>query len=471
MDFIVVGAGSAGSVVASRLARRGFVVALLESGGSGYEAKADTHPNPSAPDQADHWYVNDIEWGLGKVTRSTQMIHGRGLGGSSSVNGRYHTRTYLPFDQKAVLQAYEDVEADLELQPEDVDVARPPWPAILTALQQAGVPYLPNASMSLDGPFVGPAQKVTRCRRTAAAPSSYSCALGQSVDRVRVFPRAHVARVTFRGGVAQGVEVVGSSGLAQVASRHGVVLSSGALQTPTILQRSGVGSREDVERLGIQQQVEIPEVGGQLQDHLYLRFRLQMPVSCTEAGGSIYAFYSSLSGRNRKRSEFELQMIPKCASGRMELKSFLILLRSRTLGRVLARSMDSSEPPGVLLDPFAGNASDVWSLLTGLRELYRLLRDAWPELSFDPPFTALMEDSFAGQHCAQVLGSWQHPMATAQLGAVLDPELRVRGVRKLWVADASALPDWALAGHPDAGIRALGSLAASFAAKEALGKG
>ncbi|CAE7684709.1 unnamed protein product, partial [Symbiodinium pilosum] len=125
-------------------------------------------------------------------------------------------------------------------------------------------------------------------------------------------------------------------------------------------------------------------------------------------------------------------------------------------------------PPGVLFDPFAGNASDAWSLLRGLQDAYKVF-EAWPDLSFDPPFASLMDDGFTGQYCAQNLGSWQHPMGTAQLGHVLDSRLRVRGVKNLWVADASALPDWALAGHPDAGIRVLGSLVASFAAEAVAG--
>eukprot|EP00439_Symbiodinium_sp_Y106_P018906 s5478_g2.t1 len=504
VDFIVVGAGSAGSVAASRLARRGFSVALLESGGIGYAGGVDSNPNPSAPEQADHWYVNDIEWGLGKVTRATQIIHGRGLGGTSSVNGRYYTRTYLPFDPEVVSKAYEDVEADLEMRTEDLDGERSPWQAaILDALAEAGVPFRQNASMSWHGTSVGPTQQIARCRHTSLGPSSYHCALGVEKSqlgeggegvRVQVVLQAHAVRVLLEHGRAHGV-LVGSAGPsgreAVVRCRRGIVVSAGALQTPALLQRSGIGSREDAQRLGIKLEVESPAVGGHLQDHQYLAFRVRTPLPCREPlgaasrKGSLYAFYSRLlphprdprrgpgpgrssgsSGSSRPR--LELQMLPRCTKGQglLELKSFLILLRSRSGGRVLARSMDPSEPPGVLLDPFAGNASDVTSLLHGLRELYGLLQKSWPELSFEPSYEDLMKDDVAGRHCAQFLGSWQHPMGTCRLGKVLDARLAVRGVRGLWVADASALPDWALAGHPDAGVRALGSLIATFAAED-----
>ena len=297
-----------------------------------------------------------------------------------------------------------------------------------------------------------------------------SCSDSPPRAQVRVLTQSHVVRVTFRGGRARGAEVASSRGPTQVASRRGVVLCAGALQTPAILQRSGIGSREDVRRLGITQLAESPAVGGYLQDHPYIAFRVRTPLPCTNLRGSLYAFYSGLKGINGAkalgRRKFELQMLPQCRAEKIELKSFLILLRSRTAGRVVARSMDPAEPPGILWDPFAGNASDAWSLLLGLREIYSLLQAAWPELSFEPSYEAMVEDGFAGQHFAQSLGSWQHPMGTALLGPVLDSRLRVRGVEDLWVADGAALPDWALAGHPDAGIRALGSLVATFAAED-----
>ena len=81
-----------------------------------------------------------------------------------------------------------------------------------------------------------------------------------------------------------------------------------------------------------------------------------------------------------------------------------------------------------------------------------------------------MKDGFGGQYCARHLGLWQHPMGSARIGSVLDHRLRVKGVGQLYVADASALPDWALAGHPDAGIRAVGSLVAEFATQDVLDK-
>lgn len=97
--------------------------------------------------------------------------------------------------------------------------------------------------------------------------------------------------------------------------------------------------------------------------------------------------------------------------------------------------------------------------------MYQLLK-AFPSPDFDPPLDSLMKDGFGGQYCAQHLGLWQHPFGSARIGPVLDHQLRVRGVEDLYVADASALPDWALAGHPDAGIRAVGSLVAQFAAAD-----
>ena len=123
---------------------------------------------------------------------------------------------------------------------------------------------------------------------------------------------------------------------------------------------------------------------------------------------------------------------------------------------------DATEAPAILNNPFVGDGIDAWQLIHGLREVYQLLKALGSLREFDPPQESLMKDGFAGQYCAQHLGLWQHPMGSARMGSVLDHHLRVRGVGKLYVADASALPDWALAGHPDAGIRAVGSLVATI---------
>ena len=476
LDFLVVGAGSAGSIAASRLARKGFKVLLLESGGEGLaSSRGQSHPNPSAADQLQSWFVHTVEWSLGEVLRTTQLLHGRGLGGSSAVNGRIYTRTALPFEGQLVAEAYADVEADLRLSLEA--------PAELSAWQKdlarglaaANVPFCENASMGTR-PAVGPVQRITGCRHGGPL-SAYHCAMGAmglQAGNVKLLQHAHVDRLLVAGGTALGVEV----GKVTFRSRFGVVLSAGAVQTPSILVRSGIGNRADLQRLGIGLKVESPHVGFNLQDHPYLPFRISTRVSCDHTEKGLYAFYSNVSNiaQSRKQRMFELQLIPHCRgelpTSKLELKGYLILLKGKTSGRVVVRSGDPRDPPGILQDPFAGEGADAWQLLEGLRDVYRLLKFYWRPagpsgpLLLEPAFDSLMENGFGGQYCAQHLGLWQHPMGSARIGPVLDANLRVRGVKNLYVADASALPDWALAGHPDAGIRAVGSLAARFAAEE-----
>ena len=319
-DFVVVGAGSAGSVAASRLASKGFVVVLVESGGEGF-ISTEVHPNPSSPDQVDHWFVNNVEWTLGDVIRSTQLIHGRGLGGSSMVNGRIYTRTPLPFSAKMVSAAYEDVESELSLVSDTIPVGS--WQeTVLKGFVAAGVPYRSNASMSFKY-GIGPVQKIAKCRNGGKGLSSFHCAAKSDVEVVR---HAHVDQVIFENGKAVGVEVAGSSKNSKIFGRHGVVLSAGALQTPMILVRSGIGHPKDLQRLGIQLRVSSPEVGANLQDHSYLPFRLRLrfpaPWSCSEEG-SLYAFFGANLSRSRT---FELQLIPRCRSQQLlELKGYLML--------------------------------------------------------------------------------------------------------------------------------------------------
>eukprot|EP00435_Cladocopium_sp_Y103_P066260 s822_g28.t1 len=467
VDFIVVGAGSAGSIAASRLARKGFAVVLAESGGDGLSSK-NVHPNPSSAEQFDHWFVHNVEWTLGEVSRTTQIIHGRGLGGSSSVNGKIYTRTPLPFPPAMVSAAYEDVESDLLLEQDVIPTAS--WQrAVLDGFETAGIPYVHNTSMSFKH-GVGPVQKISSCKNGGRV-SAFHCALGKG--DAEVLRNAHVDRVIFQDGKAIGVKLAGSE--TNLFCRHAVVLSAGALQTPVILVKSGVGHPMDLQRLGVVPQVSSPEVGANLQDHPYLPFRVRLSLPCVDGDGSLYAFYSNLSAPTSRPSRhrvFELQLIPRCRGQNMELKGYLILLKSEMKsGRVVVRSRDATEAPAILNNPFVGDGIDAWQLIHGLREVYQLLKANLGSLrEFDPPQESMMKDGFGGQYCAQHLGLWQHPMGSARIGSVLDHHLRVRGVGELYVADASALPDWALAGHPDAGIRALGSLVAQFATQDVLRK-
>lgn len=466
VDFVVVGAGSAGSLAASRIARSGFSVVLVESGGDGLSSKK-VHPNPSLPEQFDHWFVHNVEWSLGEVIRTTQIIHGRGLGGSSSVNGRIYTRTPLPFAPSLVSAAYADVESELLFETDET-VSDSWQQRILDAVVAAGVPHAPNASMLLK-PSIGPVQKIAGCRNGGQL-SAFHCAQRLEAD-IEILRHAHVNRVIFGGNKAVGVEIAGSKDSTEVLCNHGVVLSAGALQTPAILVRSGIGHPLDLRRLGIDMKVESQEVGANLQDHPYLPFRVRTKYTCATKG-SLYAFYSNLTAQGGQQRVYELQLIPRCLESgghqQTELKGYLILLRSMKGGRVVVRSTDPAEPPAVLNNPFAGDGGDAWLLLHGLREVYQRLKASLPGASFDPPSDSIMEDSLGGQYCAQHLGLWQHPMGSARIGPVLDNSLRVRGVEGLYVADASALPDWALAGHPDAAIRALGALVAQFATQDAL---
>ena len=91
-----------------------------------------------------------------------------------------------------------------------------------------------------------------------------------------------------------------------------MILSAGALQTPVILVRSGIGHPMDLQRLGVEAQVSSPEVGANLQDHPYLPFRVRTSLPCVDGDGSLYAFYSNLTAPSSRHRIFELQLIPRC---------------------------------------------------------------------------------------------------------------------------------------------------------------
>lgn len=498
LDFVVVGAGSGGSTAAARLARRGFTVALLESGPWDAPSLYEEHPNPSSPAQGGQWFISEAEWYLGLVMRRVQTIAGRVLGGSSAVNGHVYTRTELPFDPGFVGRAYADVEEQLTLRfgdeaPNGTGAGLGGMQLcerrVVGIFQEQGVPYVRHSAHT-PPVGIGPVQRVAGCAGQAGPSSAYRCAIAihnsSGAGRLRVFPESHVDRVLVSAGRATGVAVVGGGSL---HVRHEVLLAAGALRTPLILARSGVGPLADLSRLSVPPVADSPRLGFGLQDHLYLPLKIDTGLPCATSAGArplrdLFAFYDGLPARKsgspwrNGHLQIELQLSPSCrrsqhstsaatAAATLQYKAYLILLHSQTPGRVTARSADPRVPEAVLFDPFAGEAADVWALLRHARSLYRVLSAGLALVgsgaSFEPPYADLFDDVAAGRYAAQSLGFWMHPTGTARLGDVVDSSLAVRGLGGVRVADGSVLPASA-AGHPDAAIRAVGHIAAEFAA-------
>lgn len=310
-DYVVVGAGAAGSVVAARLAGLpGASVCLLEAGGE------DSHPWIRVPigyarlihNPGVNWgYETQPEPGLGG--RRIAWPRGRVLGGSASINGLVFLRGAPgDFDDWAALGArgwaYDDVlpyfrrlerslQPGVEAQwhgatgPIPVSQAREPS-AVARAFVQAAVelghPFNPDFNgQQLEGAGFLPFN-AERGRRVTSARAYLRPALA-SANAPSLVLRARAQRVVFEGLRAVGVEVRRDDGsVATVRARREVILCGGAVNTPQLLMLSGVGEGSGLQALGIRTVVDAPGVGQGLQDHLMARFafRCTQPVTLND---------------------------------------------------------------------------------------------------------------------------------------------------------------------------------------------
>ena len=507
-DFIVIGAGSAGSVVASRLSEDGrHSVLLLEAGPSDRRlwVQIPVGYGKTFYDPRVNWmYVTEPIPGLGD--RTNYWPRGKLLGGSSSINAMVYIRGQAAdFDEwealgnpgwgwRDVLPLYKRIE-DHVLGPseehgaggplhvsEASDQAHPLCQAFFRAGDEAGLPF----NRDLNGKIqegVGYYHFTTRKGfRLSAARAFLWPAMRRA--NLRVETMAQASRIVFEGGRAVAVDYVREGGRRQARARREIILSAGAVNSPQLLQLSGVGPAPLLNSLGIEVVRDRAAVGQNLQDHLcydhvyrsrqktlndelypwwgkvraalrYIAFRRgPLSLSVNQAGGffrggpepsrpNIQLYFSPLS-YERAPPRVRALTKPDPFSG------FLMSVspcRPTSRGHLQIRSSDPLEAPAIHPNYLSTN-SDLAELLTGARFLRRLAQT--PALSsviaeeLKPgPGTetddALIDDIRSRSY------SVFHPCGTCRMGpdpatSVVDGRLRVHGVGGLRVIDASIFP-------------------------------
>ena len=501
-DVVIVGAGTAGCVLAARLSEDPDLRVLVVEAG-----RADRSPWIHIPvgfsrllDDARLNWCYETESQAGLAGRTVQWPRGKVVGGSSAINGMVWVRG-APHDYDRWAAAVGDpawswTEAEAlfrtcEAAPPDADarlgrdgrmpLARPRHDhplvsAFIEAGANAGLAERRDLSIS-DHNGVGPyLTTIRRGLRVSAASAYLKPALRR--DNLELVTASTVCGVNLDSDHrAVGVRLTRLGAPALVRARRGVVLAAGAVDTPKLLMLSGIGPGPDLARLGIPIAVESPEVGRNLQDHFGVRVIVEVgrPITINDdfrrpwrlaghalryaiartgplAMGGAYAgaFFSSDGG---DRPDMQIHFLPLSSERRgwtfhrfSGVTANVCQLRPASRGRIGLASADPATPPRI--DPgYLCDQRDWRAIVAGLRFTRELFRH--------PPWSTRYgaEERMPGERCtgdaalldyARRTGSTVfHPVGTCRMGrddGVVDSRFRVRGARNLWVADASVMP-------------------------------
>lgn len=526
-DYVIVGAGSAGCVLANRLSACGrHKVLLLEAGG------ADTNPWIHVPlgygklfrDKSVNWlYETEPQPEL----NGRRIIQPRGkvLGGSSSINGLVYMRgqredydqwrqmgsigwsydDVLPYFRKAERQSRGSDDyhgADGPLPVSDQSEPHQLCDAFIEAAQEAGHPR--------NDDFNGRAQEgagyyQTTSRggfRVSAAVAYLNPA--RSRPNLTIVTRAHATRVLFDGRTATGVEWRSGDQTFRAYADGELVLSAGAINTPHLLQLSGVGKGELLRSRGVTPLHDIAGVGENLQDHLQvrmvfectrpitlnddmanplrtalvgLRYLLQrkgpLTISAGYAGGFFRTDHALAS------PDIQVHFInfstSKMGDALHRFSGFTASscqLRPESRGSVRLKSADPFEAPAI--DPnYLGTDGDRRINVEGIKLLRRIMQaEAIRPLVKQErePGEGVKNDADILAYCRQVGSSLYHPTCTTRMGedpgAVVDSRLRVRGLNRLRVVDGSIMP-FVISGNTHAAIVMIGEKAAHMILEDA----
>jgi choline dehydrogenase len=501
-DYVIVGGGSSGCVLANRLTEdAGVKVLLLEAGGK------DNHPYIHMPVGFSKLTAGPRTWGFNTVpqkhayNREIPYAQGRVLGGGSSINAEVFTRgNPLDYDRWAYEEgaegwAFKDIKkyflrsegnavfsgdwhgAEGPLGVSNLQDPQPMTRAFIRSCQEMGLPYNPD--------FNGPVQEgcgayqvtVRNARRCSAAVGYLRPAMKRA--NLTVVTGAFVTRIVFEGFRAVGVEYSTGSAAQLVRASNEVLLTSGAIGSPKLLMLSGVGPAQHIKQHGIPVVHDLPGVGENLNDHYgidivaeltghYSLDKYNKPHRMVWAGLQYILFGSGPVTSNvveggafwyadKSQSIPDLQFhflagagaeegVPSVSPGSSGITLNSYTLRPKSRGTVKLRSANPVDSP--LVDPnYLGHPDDLKTSAEGVKlsvEMFNQpsLQKYIRKIRFPDSHVKTQKDF--EDYARQFGRTSYHPTCTCKMGsddmAVVDSQLRVRGIEGLRICDSSVMP-------------------------------